>query len=435
MSNTNNLDLDINNYTLKDLEQFFSLRPNSKYTAADIENREYELREQLLKSGHINKRFKRDLIEFLEKAKQWLTHVKCPKEKEPSVVPKNYKLDTYDVPSSTNSMSRPYSRNEDLIERPVTQFVYSQNSEFFPGTLNPLSNRVITRCLNIDSRFRENLFATQASDYTVHLPNKIGKVVSMQLASIELPITFYGISAGYGNNFLYLAVNYNNAINPTGPTIDVTKIVTIPDGNYNAIDLVEKLNVLISGPDASGTIFSNILVSLDITTSGSGSGKITIGANPPSIVNYITLDFYKNIHGDDDNVPPATKLGWNLGFIYPFYTNAKSYTADSVVEPSSIRYLYLIVDDFNKNANNHFIGVLNNSIFSPNILAKITMKGSYYSILMETDYNIVTEPRIYFGPVDIQKLKIQLVDETGRVLSMNNADFSFSIILKMLYDL
>ena len=434
--NTTNLDLDINNYTLKDLEKFFSLRNNSKYTAEDIENREYTLREQLLKSGHIDKRFKRDLIDFLEKAKEWLIYVKCPKEREPSVIPKNYKLDPFDnIPSRIDSRIPP-SRSQEIIERPETKFVYAQNSDFFPGTLNPLANRVITRCLNIDSRFRENIFATQSSDYTVHLPNKINKVVSMQLASIELPITFYGISAANGNNFLYLAVNYNNAIDPTGPTIDATKIVVIPDGNYNALDLVDKLNSLISGTtDASGSIFKYIQVSMDITTTGSGTGKITIKAEPPNAVNYITLDFHKNIRGDDDNIAPSKKLGWNLGYIYPIYTNESSYTADSVVEPSSIRYLYLVVDDFNKNANNHFVGVLNNSFLSPNILAKITMKGSYYSILMETDYNVVTEPRIYFGPVDIQKLKIQLVDETGNVLYMNNSDFSFSIILKILYDL
>ena len=435
-SNTTNLDLDINNYTLKDLEKFFSLRNNSKYTAEDIENREYTLREQLLKSGHIDKRFKRDLIDFLEKAKDWLIHVKCPKEIEPSVVPNNYKLDQYDV-LSHSERKIPTSRNEELIERPITKFVYAQNSDFFPGTLNPLANRVITRCLNFDSRFRENMFATQSSDYTVHLPNKINKVVSMQLASIELPITFYGISAANGNNFLYLAANYNDATDPTHTkTIDVTKIVVIPDGNYNALDLVDKLNALISGSsDATGSIFKYIQVSMDITITGSGSGKITIAASHANVLNYITLDFHKNINGDDDNIAPAKKLGWNLGYIYPIYTDATSYTADSVVEPSSIRYLYLIVDDFNKNANNHFVGVLNNSMLSPNILAKITMKGSYYSILMETDYNIVTEPRIYFGPVDIQKLKIQLVDETGNVLYMNNSDFSFSIILKVLYDL
>jgi hypothetical protein len=64
-----NLDLDINNYNINDLEKFFRLKPNSKYTAADIELKEYQIREQLLNSGHINNRFKRDLIDFLEIAK------------------------------------------------------------------------------------------------------------------------------------------------------------------------------------------------------------------------------------------------------------------------------------------------------------------------------------------------------------------------------
>ena len=60
-----NLDLDIHNYNLRDLERFFKLKPNTKYTASDIELKSYQIREQLLNSGHINKRFKRDLIEFL----------------------------------------------------------------------------------------------------------------------------------------------------------------------------------------------------------------------------------------------------------------------------------------------------------------------------------------------------------------------------------
>lgn len=437
MSNTKNtslLDLDINNYSLKDIEKLLRLR-NKSYTAADVENSEYEVRTQLLNSGHVDKTFKRDLIAFLEKAKDWLIYVKFPKQKDGSTsIPAQYKLDTTTTHDYPHFPTVPYSRQQELIERPNTPFVYAHNSDFFPGVMNPLSNRVITRCLNIDSRFREDMFGTQASDYTLHLPNKISKVVSMQLASIELPITFYGISSGYGNNFLYLALNYPDATNPSGPSIDTYKIVTIPDGNYNALDLIDKLNNLISGGDASGTIFANIKMSLDVTATGSGSGKITIYADPPNIVNYITLDFHKNIKGEDDNVPISSKLGWNLGFIYPVYINKTSYTAETVVEPSSIRYLYLIVDDYNKNANNHFVGVLNKYSLSPNILAKITMKGTYYSILMENDFNIVTEPRKYFGPVDIQKVRIQLVDETGRVLQMNNANFSFSIILKILYD-
>ena len=54
---------------------------------------------------------------------------------------------------------------------------------------------------------------------------------------------------------------------------------------------------------------------------------------------------------------------------------------------------------------------------------------------MENDFNIVTEPRRYFGPVDLQRLHIRLLDEHGRVLQMNNANFSFCINLKTAYDL
>jgi hypothetical protein len=72
---------------------------------------------------------------------------------------------------------------------------------------------------------------------------------------------------------------------------------------------------------------------------------------------------------------------------------------------------------------------------NPNILARISVKGSYFSLLMENDFNIVTEPRTYFGPVDIQRLRIRLFDDRGRLLNMNNANYSFCLNLKMLYDL
>jgi hypothetical protein len=69
-SSIESLDLDIHHYSITDLEAFFKLKPKTIYTADDIELKEYQIREQLLSSGHINRRFKRDLIEFLESAKQ-----------------------------------------------------------------------------------------------------------------------------------------------------------------------------------------------------------------------------------------------------------------------------------------------------------------------------------------------------------------------------
>jgi len=69
-------------------------------------------------------------------------------------------------------------------------------------------------------------------------------------------------------------------------------------------------------------------------------------------------------------------------------------------------------------------------VFSPNIIARISIKGNYFSLLMENDLNLISEPREYFGPVDIQKLRIQMYDDHGRILNMNGANYSFCLLFK-----
>ena len=229
----------------------------------------------------------------------------------------------------------------------------------------------------------------------------------------------------------------------SGLVLDTSATYYIPDGNFNSSDVIESLNSQLCPLDSNNnmtqpdSIFSYIQMVIDVTANGSGSGKVTIytTGDKASYINLITLDFARGKNGEIDNVPLTTKLGWNLGFQKSLYNDSTSYTADTIVEPSNVRYVYLIVDDFNKSANNHFISVFNKSVLNPNILARIAIKGSYFSIIMGNDFNITSEPRKYFGPVDIQRLKIQVVDEYGKILNMNNSNFSFCLNLKMLYDL
>ena len=49
--------------------------------------------------------------------------------------------------------------------------------------------------------------------------------------------------------------------------------------------------------------------------------------------------------------------------------------------------------------------------------------------------NIITEEREYFGPVRIQNLQIILYDKFGRILDLNNSDFSLSLELTNIYNL
>jgi hypothetical protein len=475
-----NLDLDINNYSLKDIEIFFKLKSNANYTSNDVELKEYEIREQLLKSGHIDKRFKNNLISFLTSAKNILINAKCkPNEKQPSVIPKNYKLDKYDYPLS----KEPVSRENELVKRTDREYVYTNNSDYFPGVINPLNKRIITKCLNIDTKFRDTLTITQSSDFTIQLTTKLNKVVSMELSAIEIPISFYSISQHNGNNYLYIKLYYTKNIaeniaeniaihvhvncdkeydndddtngcqhddnndnedddDDVNSIFEIEKIFIIPDGNYTAIDLINKLNNIISPKDPDSNIlnpddiFSYLNFNLDVNENGSGSGKVwveTVGLLS-HLIKKIHFDFTKNINGIPDSTNIATRLGWSLGFHRAYYDGDIYYEGESVIDCKNTRYIYLSIDDFNKNANNPFISVFNQSILNDDVLARISIEGSL-GLIKDNKINFVTEPRQYFGPVDIQRLRIRLFDEFGRILQMNGANYSFCLKLNLLYDL
>lgn len=432
------LDLDINNYSINDLEKFFRFKKNSNYEAKDVELRETEIREQLLRSGHIDKRMKKELMQFLEKAKNILISANCPAPRQPTIIPKNYRLDKDEFPAAFH----PPSRESELVVREKTPFMYTQTSEYFPGEINPLKTRIISKCLTIDTRFRDHFYTTSSTDFTFQMPLKLSKVVSMQLSSFEIPVSFYGISASYGNNFLYMKITFKSHEYDDEP-LRQERIFIVPDGNYNAQDLIDKINGLICPKNFDGSplypndMFTYVEFFLDVTETGSGTGKVILrptGLKECEIIN-ITMDFTKDIQGNADSVDISSKIGWNLGFTQKYYDNSRKYTSDTLIEPASIRYIYLAVDDFNNSVNNHFITAFNQSILNPNILARISIKGTYFSLLMENDLNIVTEPRKYFGPVDIQRLRIRLYDDHGRILEMNNANYSFCLIFKMIYDL
>jgi hypothetical protein len=434
------LDLDIQNYKLHDLESFFKLK--KKYSLSDIENKEFEIREQLLSSGHVKGRFKADLIHFLAKARELLTqnHTDYVQRKPPTDIPKNWRLDNVDPPVTKDL---PPTREHELVNHPNAKYVHSHHSQFFSGNLNPLDTRITTKYLTVDSRFRDNFFSSNASDFTVQLPTRLNKVVSMQLSAIDLPMAFYGISASYGNNFLY--VYASQQFSESDPVSEFDIMLTIPDGNYTGADLISTINNLLCPRNEDGTmmdpesIFSYVQLKLDISVTGSGTGKVVIQPvyDTPigNSINCLGLDFTKNIDGLPDNIDITSKIGWNLGFTQKKYAGCPNYVSDAMINPVSLKYLYLSIEDYQKNVNRLFLSAFHQTNLNDNILARISLKTGSFTTLVENDFNLLTEPRSYFGPVDIQRLRIRLYDDHGRILNFNNSNFSFVLVFKMVYDL
>lgn len=481
-------DFDIQHYSIRDIENLFQLSKNIKYTINDVKLRRREFYEKIIhsSSGTTNRAFIRKLNTFLDQACDLLsyflrdgrgnanqpvqtaiTKYETERTKTETGVDPNMVLDYHNnvrALSSNNTFASGdyHDRGKHEVIPPIVpEFNMVMQNEFNPGKLNPIHTPVLTKCLNIDTRFRESLYTTQSSDFIFSLPTKIRKVVSMQLSAYEFPVTFYSTSQSYGNNYFNIFCTYNDEVYSKSMTI--MRTIFVSDGNYSALDLINQINIqlcprraidnsllnnnLTSGgdlvytgiADASG-IFNCIQLSIDINNSGSGSGKVTLGlvdqvgyAHSKNIT-AIGLDFTLDKNGEKDLVNITSKIGWNLGFIRPKYSGKTQYISDTLPDPAAIRYLYLVINDFNNSVNNHFVGAFNNWILNDNILARIPINGQYFNILMENQLSQHLEPRRYFGPVDIQRLQIQLLDDHGRVLDINNANYSLCLTFKCMYD-
>ena len=89
--------------------------------------------------------------------------------------------------------------------------------------------------------------------------------------------------------------------------------------------------------------------------------------------------------------------------------------SDSPVSNISMRYIYLGIDDYQKSANNLFLTAFHETTLNDSILARISLKNSFNLEMAENNYNLITEPRKYFGPVDIQNIFSSLNTGNGDV--------------------
>jgi len=419
-----NFDLNIKNYKKNELQEMFDLPQN--YDKILVDNKETKLKESILGNKEITPETRNKTIYFLTEAKKILLGDVYKKIGAAEDKVKDYFNSIYDLKPSKIEEEDGEHMSQIRKNQP---YLSSFPSEFFPGIINPIKRRINKQNLNIDTRFRENYYGSPASNFNISLPLVINNVLTMQLAAIEMPTTFYNISKQSGNNFFTLTVDGES------------RIISIPDGNYTYTGIVNILNTAttnIANSDIALTNFQYIIFGININdNNGSGQMIVSIAddpSTPPGIS--FSLNFQADKNGlDDRNTPLPLKLGWIFGFRNGIYENNVSYVSEGVVDLLGPRYLYLVVDDFNNNVNNSFYSAFNSSILNKNILARISLQSNTFNIFTENNLNIITTPRQYFGPVNIQNLNIQLLDEYGRVINLNNMDYSFSLTFQTVYDL
>jgi len=482
--------LNVNDYADNELEDILSLQ--YPYNNKDIKEKQRELYKKLVDDNSIGIQMKDGIQLFLNNMTNRLEKI-ISNGIQLSDKPIN---NFHELKNTVNSVNNDFliikeaEKKEAYSLPPSAGLNIGEDGGAPPGILNPIKYRTIKRAVNIDSKFRPNYYQTSASDQHLTLPYRFENVINMRLASIELPMSFHAITHGQGNNCF--RVDWDLSGNTDGKSnIGITYpykpfnnsvLVQIPDGNYNtfitgtgtggsfiesAINAALQASIKIpkygsntidinqktiqddpnfnlrytvdttSGRSCFALDISGISILSDLVTNGNLAYQITFGITPI---------------GDELNTDPLPFfLGWQLGYrIIKYFAGPGSVNGSDIILPAALvsegicypkgpSYIFVAIDDYNNNVNNYYVSAYSDSINNRNILARINIssivqKNGFYQTGEDDGFSTqINRSRQYFGPVNIEKLRITLFDEYGRTLILNNMDWSCALMFECLY--
>ena len=310
--------------------------------------------------------------------------------------------------------------------------VNTHNSHYVRGDVNPLKRDTKKNTLIVSSKFST---AKTSTDFSVTLQEPINNAVTLKVAAMEIVNFYYNISRTYKNTYFHVETFVRNKT--TGEiSDDYRKKIEIADGSYDLQKFITVIETIFNSDDKLSMlefIYDELKGKLYFSL------KDELPVPPPDNSEYIF-----NIDFSTECEIPFVCIGWLLGYRKQFYTYQKDfvsedrktinenigYNPEMAVDFTGTKFFLLEVTDFNNNSPKVLIyNTLHNS---SDILAKIQHVSGITTIIYDDSSDNVFKSRNYYGPVKLQKLKIRLLDEYGKVIDINNADISITFEIETL---
>ena len=271
------------------------------------------------------------------------------------------------------------------------------------GVSKPLKEKIV----NIDTKYRIDYDYTSYASANMVFGEKLSEVRSMEVVSIDIPITFYNI---FANNDCQQTGNNYVRIKNGGSS----KILTLTPNYYTDLSFVAEINTQLQNLSLSSDISYSIVNNKSLFKS-----KVT------------TYSFATNVDmcGNVYELNNQNNLGWVMGFRDTSYNLTTSgLTSESIVSLKTPRHLFLALNEFSQGNSNSFVSPSERTNQSKNIIAKIcipsTVKFGDTLCVNKANGLLVSEVRKYLEKVNIQRMNLQLLDDAGRVIHLNGTDFS-----------
>jgi hypothetical protein len=465
----NYVNMNIDEYRIQDLEAFFTL-PTKNYDLQDVVHKKKAMCAAVDRDVTLTAPTRDNINSFLDKALARIVQHLLPigSGKPVTSLPQN----TLSGDNGHFIISNPARDGIANYDSSSKTGINLDDNGAPPGIMNPIKVNTIKRAVNIDTRFRPNYYTTKSSDLQIHLPTKVDRAISMRLASIEIPMSFYAISADLGNNIFKVSWKW-------GGVADASSVlITVTDGNYDtglsdktkAARIENEINAQLAASEAGVATVGKLNLRYEINPI-TGKSRFfqdaSAGLVPAAIpfkINFAVNKAGVVLPASENPQPLQMTLGWMLGFRSiktdgstpngEYVSNGKviggggggggtdgsgNIISEGICNVQGTRYIYVSIDDFVNSSNNYFTAAFASSVMAPNIITRINVADlaqdvTVYHYAQQEGYSTeLDRSRSYFGPVDIQKMRVTLYDEYGRVLNLNYMDWSMELMFECIY--
>jgi hypothetical protein len=459
MNNHNKYELDVNNYSEAELFRLIKYKGDTSTISpleltSHIEQLIYNSRDKYDDEETIN-----TLVRFLNNVNdKLLSYI----EIRPAV---QFKPTNYDIIQSQNQLQ---GGNHSVTTDKIIPVVNVNEYKYPAGVINPIEKKTTTKIISIDSEFRDDYSTTSATNFTWSLPFTAHKVVSIRLVSLELPIMWHSVSEHNKSN-TFTITTYNITGLP-----DKVHTIILPSGNYMSSDFAIALtNFMFNTGEGLQYLICQInpittktMIRTRENTDG-GDNIFDVSAPYYSPNFYYVVDFgdsYTTNCGTEKDTTLAYNtnndskyrqysLGSFLGFskrhyevhrsdtyIDYVYNGSNIVTYEAVLQSESsygnshMHYVFISVDDFNKNyITNSIIATNGTNSLGDNILGRVSITESFNTILLHTANDKIFKQRDYLGPVNLNKFRIKILDKYGNVINLQSNNVSLSLEITQLY--
>lgn len=311
----------------------------------------------------------------------------------------------------------------------------------FPKVYNPNMGHSTSRIVNVDSKYRQDItdnptIGGLATDFTFDLGEHLTNVKNIRLYAIHIPTTWYAFSKKYGNTRMWVEKG-------AGP-----EKVDIPDGNYTPESLVTQINTQMT--DVTWT-YSAVTNSTTVTNTSFVNHTLTFYAQTDT-----SYDFSEGCEQRTKiNNSLGWALGWRgMGeTVSETVASGGEMMFSAAIDTYGPRYFYLVLDDFTNSQLSR--GLVNMHDFdnnnadnptadrwkydrirppnSPNVLAIISVdkiKPAERGTIPYINSGLEFNTRAFSSPVDITRMRVSLIDDRGNVVDLNGTDWSFSLLVE-----